>query len=84
MGGAGGDVGEPADLLEWEAAPEVGDHDLTLLQGQHFQGGGRGLAVQRGVFGRRKPCGPAGGGVRLVPAAAAFGAAALSAPLRTT
>ena len=84
MGRAGRDAGQPADLLEGEAAPEMGDHDLALFQRQRFQRGGRGRAVQRGMFGRRKPRGLAGGGVRLVAASAAGGAAALSAALRTT
>ena len=81
MGGAGRDAGQPADLLERKAAPEVGDHDLALLQGQRFQRGGRGLAVQRGMFGRCEPRRPVGGGVHLVAASAASGAGGARARL---
>ena len=73
-----------ADLLEGEAAPEVGDHDFALVHRQRFQRGRRGLAVQPGVFRRGEPRRPAGGRLGFMPEASAGGAALLKAPLRTT
>ena len=84
MGGAGRDADQPADLLEREAAPEMGDDDFAFLDRQRFQGGGRGFAVERGVFLRGEPCGPAGGDFGLMAPPSAFGAGRARAPLRTT
>ena len=85
MGGAGGNAGQPADLLEREAAPEVGDDDFAFLDRQRFQGGGRSFAVEARRFppGRTKR---AGGRPRSVSwrRRRRSERAAVSAPLRTT
>ena len=67
MGGARRNAGQPANLIESQTAPEMGDDDFPFIKWKDLQSGGRFPPVDGGAFRRREPMRSTGRGDRFMP-----------------